>query len=84
MGTHVSKSGGSLAGGGASIAQSNTPAQKTGSGAAMGTTTYSAFDDQDAQQLRDDMDDIYSDPDVTAAIKLYISDFICLKNENRR
>lgn len=33
----------------------------------------SAFTDADAQQLRDDMDDIY-DPDVTDAIKLYISD----------
>lgn len=32
-----------------------------------------AFTDADAQQLRDDMDDIY-DPDVTDAIKLYISD----------
>lgn len=33
----------------------------------------SAFTDADAQQLRDDMNDIY-DPDVTDAIKLYISD----------
>ena len=31
----------------------------------------SAFTDADAQQLRDDMDDIY-DPDVTDAIKLHI------------
>ena len=31
------------------------------------------FTDADAQQLRDDMEDIY-DPDVTDAIKLYISD----------
>lgn len=61
-------------GSGASIAQSNTPAQKTGSGASMGTASYGTFDDNDAQQLRDDMDDIYSDPDVTAAIKLYITD----------
>ena len=61
-------------GSGASIAQSNTPAQKTGTGATAGPVTYSAFDDNDAQQLRDDMDDIYSDPDVTAAIKLYITD----------
>lgn len=35
--------------------------------------TFGVFDDNDAQQLRDDMDDIY-DPDVTDAIKLYISD----------
>ena len=34
---------------------------------------YGTFDDNDAQKLRDDMDDIY-DPDVTDAIKLYISD----------
>lgn len=32
-----------------------------------------AFTDADAQKLRDDMEDIY-DPDVTDAIKLYISD----------
>lgn len=51
-------------GGGASIAQSNTPASPV---------SYSSFTDADAQQLRDDMDDIY-DPDVTDAIKLYISD----------
>lgn len=35
--------------------------------------TYGVFDDTDAQKLRDDMTDIY-DPDVTDAIKLYISD----------
>ena len=35
--------------------------------------TYGVFDDNDAQKLRDDMTDIY-DPDVTDAIKLYISD----------
>jgi hypothetical protein len=34
--------------------------------------TYGTFDDNDAQKLRDDMEDIY-DPDVTDAIKLYIS-----------
>ena len=59
---------------GASIAQSNTPAQATGRGANASSISYGTFDDQDAQQLRDDMDDIYSDPDVTSAIKLYISD----------
>ena len=35
--------------------------------------TFGTFDDNDAQKLRDDMTDIY-DPDVTDAIKLYISD----------
>lgn len=69
-----SRGGSNNPGKGASIAQSNTPAQKTGSGANSGNIVYSTFDDQDAQQLRDDMDDIYSDPDVTSAIKLYISD----------
>lgn len=41
----------------------------------MNTTpvTFGTFDDNDAQKLRDDMTDIY-DPDVTDAIKLYISD----------
>ena len=65
--------GGRRSGSGASISQSNTPAQKTGMGANAGTVTYSTFDDNDAQKLRDDMEDIY-DPDVTDAIKLYISD----------
>ena len=60
---------------GASIAQSNTPAQKTGAGANITPINYTAFDDNDAQQRRDDLDDIYSGPDVTAAIKLYISVF---------
>lgn len=45
---------------------SNTPV-------ASSTRNYTAFTDSDAQQLRDDMDDIY-DADVTDAIKLYISD----------
>ena len=45
----------------------------TGMGATSGNITYGIFDDNDAQQLRDDMEDIY-DPDVTDAIKLYISD----------
>ena len=57
-----------------SVGQSHTGAVMTG----MGTTTasnivYGTFDDNDAQKLRDDMEDIY-DPDVTDAIKLYISD----------
>lgn len=45
----------------------------TGAGATVGNITYGVFDDNDAQKLRDDMEDIY-DPDVTDAIKLYISD----------
>ena len=57
---------------GASIAQSNTPAVQSGAGASGGGS-FTAFTDADAQQLRDDMNDIY-DPDVTDAIKLYISD----------
>lgn len=56
-----------------SISQSHTGVMMTGMGAAAGNITYSAFDDTDAQQLRDDMEDMY-DPDVTDAIKLYISD----------
>lgn len=45
------------------------------SGASGGNVpvNVSAFTDADAQQLRDDMEDMY-DPDVTDAIKLYISD----------
>lgn len=56
-----------------SIGQSHTGAVLTGSGMGASNITYSAFDDNDAQKLRDDMEDIY-DPDVTDAIKLYISD----------
>ena len=56
-----------------SIGQSHTGAIMTGSGMGASNITYSAFDDNDAQQLRDDMEDVY-DPDVTDAIKLYISD----------
>lgn len=57
---------------GGSISQSHTPATQTGAGGLAGGS-YSAFTDADAQQLRDDMNDMY-DPDVTDAIKLYISD----------
>lgn len=56
-----------------SISQSHTGASMTGSGAVASNKTYGIFDDNDAQQLRDDMEDMY-DPDVTDAIKLYISD----------
>lgn len=55
-----------------SIGQSHTGAVLTGSGMGASNITYSTFDDNDAQQLRDDVDDMY-DPDVTDAIKLYIS-----------
>ena len=68
-----SSRGGRRSGSGASIAQSNTPARKTGTGANGGNVTYGAFTDADAKQLRDDVDDRY-DADVTDAIKLYISD----------
>ena len=57
-----------------SIGQAHTGAVFTGSNMGVGgNITYGAFDDNDAQKLRDDMEDIY-DPDVTDAIKLYISD----------
>lgn len=56
-----------------SIAQSHTGVTMTGSGMGAGNISYGVFDDNDAQKLRDDMEDIY-DPDVTDAIKLYISD----------
>lgn len=41
--------------------------------AGVSSINYTAFTDADAQQLRDDMEDMY-DPDVTDAIKIYISD----------
>lgn len=54
-------------------ARSSQGVTMTGSGATASNVTYGTFTDADAQQLRDDMDDIY-DADVTDAIKLYISD----------
>lgn len=54
-------------------ARSSQGVTMTGSGATASNIVYGAFTDADAQQLRDDMDDIY-DADVTDAIKLYISD----------
>ena len=60
-------------GGKGAISQSHTGAVMTGSGAVGSNINYGTFDDNDAQKLRDDMEDIY-DPDVTDAIKLYISD----------
>ena len=56
-----------------SISQSNTSITMTGTGATASNNVYGTFDDNDAQKLRDDMEDVY-DPDVTDAIKLYISD----------
>lgn len=67
-----SNRGGRRSGSGGSISQSHTPAVQTGSGSG-GSISYTAFTDADATQLRDDMNDMY-DPDVTDAIKLYISD----------
>lgn len=55
-----------------SISQSHTGLAMTGSGTGISGITYGKFDDNDAQKLRDDMEDMY-DPDVTDAIKLYIS-----------
>lgn len=56
-----------------SISQGGSGITMTGSSMGASNIVYSNFDDADAQKLRDDMDDIY-DPDVTDAIKLYISD----------
>lgn len=56
-----------------SISQSHTGAVMTGTAGAGGSNiSYGIFDDNDAQQLRDDVDDMY-DPDVVDAIKLYVS-----------
>lgn len=55
-----------------SIGQSHTGVTMTGSGAVASNITFGTFSDTDAQKLRDDMEDMY-DPDVTDAIKLYIS-----------
>jgi len=56
-----------------SISQSHTPANPTGAISGGGGGGFMPFTDQDASQLRDDVDDRY-DADVTDAIKLYISD----------
>ena len=60
-------------GGRRSFAQGNTSAAPTGAFGAGSGGAFGAFTDQDAAQLRDDVDDRY-DADVTDAIKLYISD----------
>lgn len=56
-----------------SISQSHSGITMTGTAIGASNIVYGTFDDNDAQKLRDDMEDIY-DPDVTDAIKLYISD----------
>lgn len=57
-----------------SIGQSHSGITMTGTGmGGASAVAYGTFDDNDAQKLRDDMEDMY-DPDVTDAIKLYISD----------
>lgn len=78
MGRGRSKSGGgSGGGGGASMSSGNTGVTVISAGGGSNVPTapvnYAPMTDADASQLRKDMDDIY-DPDVTAAIKLYISD----------
>ena len=57
-----------------SVSQSHTGAVMTGSGAVGSNINYGVFDDNDAQKLRDDMEDIY-DPDVTDAIKLAVKQY---------
>lgn len=60
--------------GGASISQAHTGAQVINqSSVNTGARNYTNMTDTDAQKLRDDVDSRY-DPDVTDAIKLYISD----------
>ena len=60
--------------GGASISQAHTGAQVINqSSVNTGARNYTNMTDTDAQKLRDDVDNRY-DPDVTDAIKLYISD----------
>lgn len=57
------------------MAKGGRGGRRSGSATPTGNVPMNAtpFTDADAQQLRQDMDDIY-DPDVTDAIKLYISD----------
>lgn len=76
MGRGSSKAGGGGGGGAQQQAQATQTVQTLAGGG--GATVFGQFTNQDAQQLRDDVDDLY-DPDVTAAIKLYISD----SNPNR-
>ena len=59
--------------GGRRTHSATTNVQPTTAQMSNAPVTFGRFDDTDAQKLRDDMTDIY-DPDVTDAIKLYISD----------
>lgn len=59
---------------GASIAQSNTPARRTGTMNTTNTRIYKDMDDNDAQAIISANSDAYQDPDFVMAQKMYISD----------
>ena len=71
-----SRGGRRSVGAGASIAQSNTPAKKTGRASGGGTITYNDMDDNDASAIIKANADAYDDPDFTMAQKMYISDAV--------
>lgn len=71
-----SRGGRRSVGAGASIAQSNTPARKTGRATSGVTIAYKDMDDNDASNIIKANADAYDDPDFTMAQKMYISDAV--------
>lgn len=63
-------------GAGASIAQSNTPARKTGVGADGKSRNYQDLSDSDASSIISANANSYADPDFVTAQKMYISDAV--------
>lgn len=71
-----SRGGRRSVGAGASIAQSNTPARKTGRATSGVSISYKDMDDNDASAIISANADAYDDPDFTMAQKMYISDAV--------
>ena len=71
-----SSRGGRRVGAGASIAQSNTPARKTGKISGGTSRSYQDMSDDDASNVIKANSDAYDDPDFLMAQKMYISDAV--------
>lgn len=71
-----SRGGRRSVGAGASIAQGNTPATKTGRATSGASISYQDMNDNDASAIISANADAYDDPDFTMAQKMYISDAV--------